>query len=84
MPTPSATPTLDGDRIGHAELDVAGATLYLADPYPELGLTGPDDGRVAVTLHLSCPTSTPRWPAPSPPARRSSGRRPTPRTGAPA
>jgi uncharacterized glyoxalase superfamily protein PhnB len=48
-------PYLDGDRIGHAELDVAGARLYLADPYPELGLTGPDDGRVAVTLHLSVP-----------------------------
>jgi uncharacterized glyoxalase superfamily protein PhnB len=42
----------DDDRIGHAELEVAGAMLYLADPYPELGLTGPDDGRVAVTLHL--------------------------------
>jgi uncharacterized glyoxalase superfamily protein PhnB len=48
-------PYLDGDRIGHAELDIAGATLYLADPYPELGLTGPDDGRVAVTLHLAVP-----------------------------
>jgi uncharacterized glyoxalase superfamily protein PhnB len=48
-------PYLDGDRIGHAELEVAGATLYLADAYPELGLTGPDDGRVAVTLHLSVP-----------------------------
>jgi len=46
-------PYLDGDRIGHAELDIAGATLYLADAYPELGLTGPEDGRVAVTLHLS-------------------------------
>jgi len=48
-------PYLDGDRIGHAEIDVAGATLYLADPYPELGLTGPEDGRVAVTLHLAVP-----------------------------
>jgi uncharacterized glyoxalase superfamily protein PhnB len=48
-------PYLDGDRIGHAELDVAGATVYLADPYPELGLTGPEDGRVAVTLHLTVP-----------------------------
>ncbi|HLM04947.1 MAG TPA: VOC family protein [Blastococcus sp.] len=48
-------PHLDGDRIGHAEMEVAGATVYLADPYPELGLTGPDDGRVAVTLHLSVP-----------------------------
>jgi uncharacterized glyoxalase superfamily protein PhnB len=48
-------PYLDGDRIGHAELEVAGSALYLADPYPELGLTGPEDGRVAVTLHLSVP-----------------------------
>jgi uncharacterized glyoxalase superfamily protein PhnB len=48
-------PYLDGDRIGHAELDIAGATVYLADPYPEQGLTGPEDGRVAVTLHLSVP-----------------------------
>jgi uncharacterized glyoxalase superfamily protein PhnB len=48
-------PYLDGDRIGHAELDIAGATIYLADPYPEMGLTGPEDGRVSVTLHLSVP-----------------------------
>ena len=46
---------MDDDRIGHAELEVAGATLYLADPYPELGLTGPDDGRIAVTMHLTAP-----------------------------
>jgi uncharacterized glyoxalase superfamily protein PhnB len=44
---------MDDDRIGHAEIEVGGATLYLADPFPELGLTGPDDGRVAVSLHLS-------------------------------
>ncbi len=48
-------PYLDGDRIGHAEMEVAGATLYLADPYPELGLTGPEDGHVAASLHLSVP-----------------------------
>ena len=48
-------PYQDGDRVGHAELEVAGAPLYLADAYPELGLTGPEDGRVAVTLHLSVP-----------------------------
>ena len=46
---------MDDDRIGHAELDVGGATLYLADEYPELGLAGPDDGRVSVTLHLTVP-----------------------------
>jgi len=48
-------PYIDGDRIGHAELELAGASLYLADAYPELGLTGPEDGHVAVTLHLSVP-----------------------------
>ena len=48
-------PCLDGDRVGHAELQIGGATVYLADAYPELGLTGPDDGRVAVSLHLTVP-----------------------------
>jgi uncharacterized glyoxalase superfamily protein PhnB len=48
-------PYLDGDRIGHAEVAVEGATLYLADAYPELGLTGPADGAVAVSLHLTVP-----------------------------
>jgi uncharacterized glyoxalase superfamily protein PhnB len=46
---------MEDDRIGHAELAVAGATLYLADEYPEMGLTGPDDGRVSVSLHLAVP-----------------------------
>jgi uncharacterized glyoxalase superfamily protein PhnB len=44
---------MDDDRIGHAEVDVVGARLYLADEHPELGLTAPDDGRVSVSLHLS-------------------------------
>jgi uncharacterized glyoxalase superfamily protein PhnB len=44
---------MDDDRIGHAELTVAGATLYLADEYPEMGLAGPDEGRVSVSLHLT-------------------------------
>ena len=48
-------PYLDGDRIGHAELEVHGATVYLADAYPELGLTAPEDGRVSVSLHLTVP-----------------------------
>jgi uncharacterized glyoxalase superfamily protein PhnB len=46
-------PYLDGDRIGHAELEVAGATLYLADAYPEYGLEGPGAGKPPVSLHLS-------------------------------
>jgi uncharacterized glyoxalase superfamily protein PhnB len=48
-------PYQDGDRVGHAELEVAGAPMYLADAYPELGLTGPEDGKVSVTLHLTVP-----------------------------
>src|SRR3954470_9624752 len=44
---------MDDDRIGHAELSVAGATLYLADEYPEMGLVGPGDGQVSVSLHLT-------------------------------
>jgi uncharacterized glyoxalase superfamily protein PhnB len=48
-------PYQDGDRVGHAELEVHGATVYLADPYPELGLAAPEDGRVAVSLHLTVP-----------------------------
>ncbi|GAB3354578.1 VOC family protein [Modestobacter lapidis] len=46
---------MDDDRIGHAELAVGGATLFLADEYPELGLAAPQEGRVAVSLHLTVP-----------------------------
>ena len=46
---------MDDDRIGHAELRVADATFYLADEYPELGLAGPEENRVSVSLHLSVP-----------------------------
>jgi uncharacterized glyoxalase superfamily protein PhnB len=46
---------MDDDRIGHAELTVSGATLYLADEHPELGLRGPDGERVCVSLHLTVP-----------------------------
>ncbi|MGY1806006.1 VOC family protein [Blastococcus sp. SYSU D00669] len=44
---------MDDDRIGHAEMEIAGAPFYLADEYPELGLTGPGDGGTAVSLHLT-------------------------------
>lgn len=40
-------------RIGHAELDIGGAPLYLSDAHPEIGVVAPDrDAGVAVTLHL--------------------------------
>lgn len=38
-------------RIGHAELRVGGARLYLADEFPELNLRAPA-GSSSVTLHL--------------------------------
>ncbi len=40
-------------RIGHAEVDFGGTTLMLSDEFPELGITGPTEGRgSSVTLHL--------------------------------
>jgi uncharacterized glyoxalase superfamily protein PhnB len=53
---PVGDPYVDGDdRIGHAELEVGDVPLYLADEYPELGLTGPGDSSPAVSLHLTVP-----------------------------
>lgn len=41
-------------RIGHAEIDIDGARLMLADEFPELGLAGPETrGGTTVTLALS-------------------------------
>jgi len=41
-------------RVGHAELEVAGQVLMLADEHPELGVAAPEPGRGAtVTLHLT-------------------------------
>ncbi|SEP24433.1 VOC family protein [Trujillonella endophytica] len=48
-------PYPDGDRVGHAELEIAGATLYLADPYPEYGLEAPGTAKPPVSLHLAVP-----------------------------
>jgi uncharacterized glyoxalase superfamily protein PhnB len=46
-------PYADGDRIGHAELEIGGAALYLADAYPEYGPSGPGPEKPPVSLHLS-------------------------------
>jgi uncharacterized glyoxalase superfamily protein PhnB len=43
---------MDDDRIGHAELELGGARIYLSDAYPEMGIVEPEPGRVSVTLHL--------------------------------
>jgi PhnB protein len=43
-------------RIGHAELEVCGARLFLADAHPEIGVVAPRPGEGAtVTLHLDVP-----------------------------
>jgi uncharacterized glyoxalase superfamily protein PhnB len=43
---------MDDGRIGHAELEIAGGVLYLADEYPELGLKAPDPQASSVSLML--------------------------------
>src|SRR4051794_25351269 len=48
-------PYLEGGRVGHAGLGVAGAPLYLADAVPEYGRDGHGPGRPPVSLHLSVP-----------------------------
>ncbi len=41
-------------RIGHAELELAGHVLMLADEHPEIGVVAPQPGQGAsVTLHLT-------------------------------
>jgi PhnB protein len=43
-------------RIGHAEVDLGGTRLMLADAYPEEGVVGPADlGGSPVLLHLEVP-----------------------------
>ncbi|MDT5218497.1 MAG: hypothetical protein QOF15_602 [Mycobacterium sp.] len=43
---------MDDGRIGHAELQINGGVLYLADEYPEIGLRAPAPGAVSVSLML--------------------------------
>ncbi len=52
--TPVGDPIVMPDgRIGHAELDLGGAHLYLSDAHPEIGVVAPDpDAGASITLHL--------------------------------
>lgn len=43
---------MDDGRIGHAELALSGGVLYLADEYPEIGLSAPAPQSVSVSLML--------------------------------
>ena len=40
-------------RIGHAELELGGGVLYLADEHPEIGVTVPQRGAASVSLVLA-------------------------------
>jgi uncharacterized glyoxalase superfamily protein PhnB len=46
---------MDDDRIGHAELDIAGARLFLSDAYPDIGVVAPDPEAHSVSLVLTVP-----------------------------
>jgi PhnB protein len=42
-----------GGRIGHAQVEIGGALLMLADEFPEYGFQGPESlGGSPVTIHL--------------------------------
>lgn len=43
----------DGGKVGHAELDIGGSKIMLADAYPELNACSPKDiGATPVAIHL--------------------------------
>jgi PhnB protein len=47
----------DDGRIGHAELSIDGATVYLSDEHPDLGVVSPRTlGGTSVALHLTVAT----------------------------
>ncbi|MEE2034816.1 VOC family protein [Rhodococcus chondri] len=43
---------MDDGRIGHAELNFPSGMVYLADEFPEMGLTAPVGGATSVSLML--------------------------------
>ena len=40
-------------RVGHAELELAGGVIYLAEEHPEIGVRAPQPGGVPVSLVLT-------------------------------
>jgi predicted enzyme related to lactoylglutathione lyase len=46
---------MPGGRIGHAEIELAGGVLYLADEHPEIGFRAPEPGGTPVSLVLAVP-----------------------------
>src|SRR5512133_1711693 len=47
--------TMDDGRVGHAELEVAGGKLYLAEEFPEIGVVAPSPAGTPVSLSLQVP-----------------------------
>ncbi|MDL9945460.1 VOC family protein [Gordonia sp. ABSL11-1] len=43
---------MDDGRIGHAELEIGGGVIYVADQFEDMGLRGPQPGHVSVSLML--------------------------------
>jgi len=41
--TVNGEPYIEGDRIGHAELQIGPGVIYLSDEAPDLGVVGPGD-----------------------------------------
>jgi PhnB protein len=41
-----------GDRIGHAEIEIGGSVIMLADPWPEGKFVAPQGDTASVTIHL--------------------------------
>lgn len=51
--TVNGEPYVEGDRIGHADLQIGAGVIYLADEAPDLGVVGPRAGAgAAVSLML--------------------------------
>lgn len=44
--------TMDDGRIGHAELVIGDGVIYLAEEFPEMGLTAPRTGTASVSLMI--------------------------------
>ena len=42
-------------KLGHAELEIGGGLLYLAEEFPEIGVVAPRPGETAVSLSLRVP-----------------------------
>ena len=44
---------MDDGRVGHAELELAGGVMYLAEEFPEIGHVAPRPGATSVSLVLA-------------------------------